>query len=346
MKQNQTNKHLFKKKDYLLTLLLVILLLVLALISLCVGRYGIPILDVIDVLYSKLVGKPANVDSTVENVILNLRLPRIIASILIGCSLALAGAAYQGIFKNPLVSPDILGVSSGAGLGAAMAILLNFGMIGTQLFSFIGGTIAVFITTLVPKLLKNQQTIVLVLGGIIVNGMMTSLLGLTKYMMDTENKLAEITYWLMGSIAKVSKDDIFIVSIPMIISIILLLAIRWRVNILALGENEAKNLGVNTGFYRGFIIILSTVLTACAVSISGTIGWVGLIVPHLGRMLIGPDNAKLFPLSLIIGGGFLLIIDTLSRTISPAELPISILTGLLGAPFYFWILNKQRMNLS
>ncbi|USK53737.1 iron ABC transporter permease [Cytobacillus solani] len=346
MKNKHNYTFITKLKEYLVTFLLILLLFVLAITSLCVGRYGIPISEVMDVLFSKLTGTSPNVNSTVENVVLNLRLPRTIASILIGSSLALAGAAYQGIFKNPLVSPDILGVSSGAGLGASLAILLNVGIIGIQLFSFVGGIIAVTITALVPKLLKNSSTIILVLGGIIVNGVMTSLLGLTKYMMDTENKLAEITYWLMGSIAKVSKEDIILISIPMIISILLLLAIRWRVNILALGENEAKNLGVNTKLYRSVIIIFSTVLTACAVSISGTIGWVGLIVPHLGRMLIGPDNSRLFPLSLIIGGGFLLVIDTLSRTISSAELPISILTGLLGAPFYFWILNKQRMNLS
>ncbi|NEW05909.1 iron ABC transporter permease [Paenibacillus sp. SYP-B3998] len=327
-------------------LMLCILLLALSIVALCLGRYGIPITDVMDVLSSKLFGTPSNVNQTIENIILNLRLPRIIASILIGGSLALAGAAYQGIFRNSLVSPDILGVSSGAGLGASLAILCNFGIFGLQISSFIGGILAVIITSSVPKLLKNSSTIILVLGGIIVNGMMISLLGLAKYMMDTENKLAEITYWLLGSLAKISKGDVMVISIPMVISIILLLAIRWRVNILALGENEAKNLGVNTELYRGLIIVLSTILTACAVCVSGTIGWVGLIVPHLGRMLIGPDNKNLFPLTIIMGGGFLLVIDTLSRIVSPAELPISILMGLLGAPFYFWILYKQRMNVS
>ncbi|GMX65389.1 iron ABC transporter permease [Paenibacillus elgii] len=258
----------------------------------------------------------------------------------------MAGAAYQGIFRNPLVSPDILGVSSGAGLGAALAILFQLGTFGLQISSLAGGILAVMITSAIPKFMKNRSTIILVLGGIIVNGMMVSLLGLTKYMMDTENKLAELTYWLLGSLAKISKGDIWIISIPMVISMLLLLAIRWRVNILALGESEAKNLGVHTEFYRGLVIVLSTVLTACAVCVSGTIGWIGLIVPHLGRMLIGPDNKRLFPLSIILGGGFLLVIDTLSRIVSPAELPISILTGLVGAPFYFWILYKQRMNMT
>ncbi|MBU7314941.1 iron ABC transporter permease [Paenibacillus sp. SM 69] len=330
-----------KVRDYMLLLTLWLLLFVLSVAALCLGRYGIPISDVLDVLSSKLLGKPSNVNQTIENIILNLRLPRIIASIVIGGSLALAGAAYQGIFRNPLVSPDILGVSSGAGLGAALAILFQLGTFGLQISS-----LAVMITSAIPKFMKNRSTIILVLGGIIVNGMMVSLLGLAKYMMDTENKLAELTYWLLGSLAKISKGDIWIISIPMVISMLLLLAIRWRVNILALGESEAKNLGVHTEFYRGLVIVLSTVLTACAVCVSGTIGWIGLIVPHLGRMLIGPDNKRLFPLSIILGGGFLLMIDTLSRIVSPAELPISILTGLVGAPFYFWILHKQRMNMT
>ncbi|XOK64626.1 FecCD family ABC transporter permease [Paenibacillus elgii] len=335
-----------KVRDYMLFLTLWLLLFVLSVAALCLGRYGIPISDVLDVLSSKLLGKPSNVNQTIENIILNLRLPRIIASIMIGGSLALAGAAYQGIFRNPLVSPDILGVSSGAGLGAALAILFHLGTFGLQISSLAGGILAVMITSAIPKFMKNRSTIILVLGGIIVNGMMVSLLGLAKYMMDTENKLAEITYWLLGSLAKISKGDIWIISIPMVISMLLLLAIRWRVNILALGESEAKNLGVHTEFYRGLVIVLSTVLTACAVCVSGTIGWIGLIVPHLGRMLIGPDNKRLFPLSIILGGGFLLMIDTLSRIVSPAELPISILTGLVGAPFYFWILYKQRMNMT
>ncbi|GLI04584.1 iron ABC transporter permease [Paenibacillus tyrfis] len=283
-----------KVRDYMLFLTLWLLLFVLSIAALCLGRYGIPISDVLDVLSSKLLGKPSNVNQTIENIILNLRLPRIIASIVIGGSLALAGAAYQGIFRNPLVSPDILGVSSGAGLGAALAILFHLGTFGLQISSLAGGILAVMITSAIPKFMKNRSTIILV----------------------------------------------------MVISMLLLLAIRWRVNILALGESEAKNLGVHTEFYRGLVIVLSTVLTACAVCVSGTIGWIGLIVPHLGRMLIGPDNTRLFPLSIILGGGFLLMIDTLSRIVFPAELPISILTGLVGAPFYFWILHKQRMNMT
>ncbi len=268
-----------------------------------------------------------------ENVVFNLRLPRITAAIIVGGVLSLSGAAYQSIFKNPLVSPDLLGVSSGASVGAALAILLNANMMYIQIGAFLGG------------ILRNKAAIMLVLAGIIVGGLMSSLLGILKYAADTDTKLAEITYWQMGSLAKVSKANIIQILPAVGISAITLIAMRWKMNILSLGENEARMLGINISKTRVLVIIFSTILTASSVCVSGTIGWVGLVVPHLGRMLVGPDNTKLIPVSVLLGSVFMLLIDTLARTLTKAEIPLSILTGLIGAPFYFWMLVKQRMSL-
>ena len=325
------------------TLILIVVLIVLA--SLCIGRYGIPVIDAIKILLSKIFPIHGTWDQTMENVIFNLRLPRVISAILVGGALSLSGASYQGMFKNPLVSPDLLGVSAGACVGAALAILGDADIFGIQICAFLGGIIAVSITTAVPKLLKNNSTIILVLAGVIVAGLMSSLLGMLKYVADTEIKLAEITYWQMGSLAKISKTHILSVGPLMIVAAIILVAMRWKMNVLSLGENEARTLGLDISKMRLIVIVCSTILTSCAVCISGTIGWVGLVVPHLGRMLVGPDNTKLMPVTLLIGAGFMLVIDTLARTLTKAEIPISILTGLIGAPFYFWMLVKQRMKL-
>ncbi len=336
----------FSKKSYPATFFLLFgLFIAMILIAISAGRYGISISNVIKILLSKIFSIQKTWDNTMENVMFNLRLPRITAAVIIGGVLSLSGAAYQSIFKNPLVSPDLLGVSSGASVGAALAILLNANMAGIQIGAFLGGILAVFITTFIPKLLRNKAAIMLVLAGIIVGGLMSSLLGILKYAADTDTKLAEITYWQMGSLAKVSKINLIQILPAISISAIILIAMKWKMNILSLGENEARMLGINIGRTRILVIICSTILTASSVCVSGTIGWVGLVVPHLGRMLVGPDNTKLIPVSVLLGSTFMLFIDTLARTLTKAEIPLSILTGLIGAPFYFWMLIKQRMSL-
>ncbi|HBG22743.1 MAG TPA: iron ABC transporter permease [Peptococcaceae bacterium] len=303
------------------------------------------IIDVIKILFSKVLPLEKTWDSTMENVVFRLRLPRILAAFMVGSALAISGATYQGMFKNPLVSPDLLGVSSGACVGAALAILAHLGTIGIQIGAFLGGVLAVTITITMPKLIKNNSSIMLVLAGVIVGGFMSSIMGLLKYVADPETELAEIVYWTLGSLAKVDKGSIAAVAPAIIIAGAVLMAMRWKLNILSLGENEARTLGTNVNLTRGIAIVCSTVLTAFSVCLSGTIGWVGLVVPHLGRMLVGPDNTKMLPVTLLLGGAFMVFVDTLARTLTGAELPLSILTGLIGAPFYFWLLVKQRMNI-
>lgn len=265
---------------------------------------------------------------------------------MVGGALALSGAAYQGVFKNPLVSPDLLGVSSGACVGAAMAILLELGSGGVQTMAFIMGIVTVGLTALVPKLLKNNSMTMLVLSGVIVSGIMNSLMGIIKYLADPETQLAEITYWQMGSLAKVTAGDLRAVLPAAIAASAVIIAIRWRINILSLGETEAKALGVPIGAVRGIIIVCATLLTASSVCLCGTIGWVGLVIPHMGRILATPDNVKSIPVSFVLGAIFMLVIDTIARALTSMELPLSILTGLIGAPFYFYVLSKQRMKLS
>ncbi|MPW25630.1 iron chelate uptake ABC transporter family permease subunit [Alkalibaculum sp. M08DMB] len=317
-------------------------LLVVFLLAISLGRYSMNPLDVIKSIEDTIRGVVPR-DSSMHDVLFIIRLPRIIASILVGAALSLSGAVYQGIFKNPIVSPDLLGVSSGATVGAALAILLGAGMIMIQVSAFIMGMFAVLISTTITKILRNNTNMALVLAGIITGGFMSSILGLLKYIADPETQLAEIVFWQMGSFASINRIQLVAISPFFIVCIAILLALSWRINILSFGEEEAKTLGMNITFYRAITIICASFLTASAVSISGTIGWIGLVIPHLGRLLIGSNNSKLFPVTLLSGGLFMLIIDTLARAATSVEIPISILTGLIGAPFYAWLLWKQRM---
>jgi iron complex transport system permease protein len=239
-----------------------------------------------------------------------------------------------------------LGVSSGATIGAAIAILMALPSAMIQTFAFCGGLIAVGLTMMIPNLLRSQSNIMLVLSGIIVGGLMSSIMGFIKYIADPETQLATITYWQMGSFSYISLQE-FVSVIPfMVISTIVILAISWWIDILSLGEREAKTLGANVTRIRAIVVACATLLTASSVCIAGTIGWIGLVVPHLGRMIVGPDNIKLMPVAAVIGAIFLLLVDTLTRVIGPAEMPISILTGIVGAPFFAWLLFRQRTKLS
>ena len=262
-----------------------------------------------------------------------------------GGALALSGAAYQGIFKNPLVSPEFLGVSSGACVGAAVAILFAFSAAAIQISAFAGGIVAVGLTVTIPKLIRSDSNLMLVLSGIIVSGAMSSVLGFIKYIADPDTQLAAITYWQMGSFAYIDMRNLLGILPFVVIAAVVLIAMSWWINILSLGENEARSLGADVKMIRGICIVCATVLTAGTVCLSGTIGWVGLVIPHLGRMLAGHNNIRLLPAAGLIGGIFLLLVDTVTRIIGPAEMPISILTGIIGAPFYAWLLYKQRNRL-
>lgn len=320
-------------------------LIVVFIAALSVGRYSVSFADTIKILLSRIFPiDPVWGDKT-DAVIMTLRLPRSIAAILIGAALALSGACYQSIFKNPMVSPDLLGVSSGACVGAAIAILMGGGSFFIQVSAFGFGIITVFLTTLIPRIIRNQSTVILVLSGVIISSLMGSVMNIIKSIADTDTQLAEITYWMMGSLASIKMTDIRNVLATIIIPSIVILAMRFRLNVLSLGDNEAKMLGINIQRSRGIFIICATLLTASCVCLAGTIGWIGLVIPHVSRMIIGADNKKMLPAAMVFGSVFMLIIDVLCRTLSAAELKIGILTGIIGAPFFIFILIKQHKNI-
>lgn len=326
--------------------LLVVLLVVVFFIALCAGRYSIRVTEVVRILASSVFDVTQTWDDKAYGVIFTLRLPRTIGAVLVGAALSLAGAAYQGVFKNPLVSPDLLGVSSGACVGAAIAILLGMNSLGVQALAFAVGIGAVTLTMLIPRLFRSSSMMMLVLSGVIVRGMMDSVVGVIKYIADPETQLADITYWTLGSLVKVLSSDLFAIAPVIAAGCLMVLLLSWRINILSLGEQEARALGVHVGFVRGVVILCSTLLTASAVCVCGTIGWVGLVIPHLSRITVGQDNTKSIPVSLLMGAIFMVAIDTLARVLTSLELPLSILTGIIGAPFYFMVLAGQRMSLS
>lgn len=333
-----------KERDHrnLMISLMALFTIILFIFSLGVGQFEIPLSDTIKILLSPLFDFEQTWDPMMEKVILQIRLPRLIACVLVGGGLALSGAVFQGLFKNPLVSQDILGVSGGAGVGAAIAIALGFTGFGIQAFAFIGGILAVLMVVGIASLIRNKSTLILVLAGIIVGGFTSSFLTLIKYVVDPEVTLANITYWLMGSLANVIFPDVKMIYIPMVICIIVLLAMRWQINILTLGDNEAKILGKNVRGLRGIFIVCSTILTASAVCISGTIGWFGLVVPHIARLIVGENHQKMIPMSLFTGMVIMMLVDNTARTLTSTEIPLSVITGILGAPVFTYLLLRKR----
>lgn len=329
-----------------LNLVLLIILLASIVLAVCVGKYPISPGESFKVIISQILNKDYGFDQMMINVVMRLRLPRILAAVLVGAALSISGATYQGIFKNPLVSPDFLGVSNGACIGAAIAILMSLSSAYIQGFAFVGGLIAVFLTLSIPAAMRSNSNIMLVLSGIIVGGVMSSILGFIKYVADPDSELAAITYWMMGSFTYVGMDSILSVLPAILIPTIILVLMSWWIDVLSLGEAEAKTLGANVKKVRYISIICSTLLTASSVCVAGTIGWIGLVIPHFGRLIVGPDNTKLLPTAGLIGGIFLLLVDTLTRTLSVSEMPVSILTGIIGAPFYAWLLYRQRKTLT
>lgn len=299
-------------------------------------------IGVVKVLASKLVGFQSDFPSQYESIVWQIRLPRAILGALVGGSLAVSGAAFQGLFRNPLVNSGILGVSSGAGFGAALAILLFSSTSYVYVFAFCFGGLAVFMSYSIGKVYNTTPTIMLVLGGVIISSIFSALISFIKYVADPYNQLPAIVFWLMGSLASPRYRDIIVAGIPMLIGITGLVALRWRINVLSMGDKEARTLGINTSLTKVIIIASATLATAGAVCISGIIGWVGLVMPHIGRMLVGNDNKVLIPASLSLGACFLILVDNLGRVISGAEIPLGILTALVGGPFFIYLLKKTK----
>jgi iron complex transport system permease protein len=321
---------------------LVVLTVVIAIVSLMVGQAGIHPYEILRILLSKLFPVERTWSPTIEAVIFDVRVPRLLAGLLVGAGLSVAGTAFQGLFRNPLVSPHILGVSAGAGFGAAVAILFFGNIILVQVFSFIFGLAAVFFTYTLSRVYRTTPVLMLVLSGIIVGALFTASTSLLKYIADPVNQMPSIVFWLMGSLNNVSNGDLMAVGPLILAGIALLLSIRWRINLLTMGEEDARALGVNTELMRGLIIVSATVISASAVCITGIIGWIGLVIPHIGRLLVGPDNRLLLPVAALVGASYLVTVDTLARSIAETEIPIGILTAMVGAPIFAYLLRKNR----
>lgn len=330
------------KKQFIYTIIF-ILPIVAVFTSLFIGRYPLNIKQVLDVLSRDWLFEGKIVNEIEYTVIWDVRLPRAITGAIIGAALSASGAALQGIFKNPLVDSGMLGVSSGAGFGAVLAILLFHGLNEfTFIFAFIFGVLAVLLSIWIAKVYNRTPSIMLVLGGVIVSSVFSALISLGKYLSNPYNELPAITFWLMGSFANSNFSELSKVILPIVIGMLGIYLMRWRINVLSLGEKDARTLGVNLSTNRGAIILFTTLATAGSVCISGTIGWVGLIIPHIGRMLVGNDNKMLIPVSMSLGAVFMVFIDILSRTISSGEIPLGVLTALTGAPFYIYILKRTK----
>ena len=326
-------------KEIISIVLLIFLPIVLFFASFLIGRYPISPVDVISTMLCPIFPQ-LEVSQTITTIVFEIRLPRIIAAIVVGAALAMAGAAFQSIFKNPLVSSDLLGVSNGAGFGAALAIILSGSNAVIQLFAFIFGLISVSITYLISKAYKAGGILILVLSGVAISAFFNALISAIKFIADPDDKLPEIVYWLMGSLASVTMEKLLMILIPIIIGFAILLALRWHMNLLAMGDEEAQSLGLNPSRVRLLIIIGCTLLTSAAVSVSGVIGWIGLVIPHMTRMIVGPDNRILIPASLSLGASFLLLIDNISRAVIAIEIPIGILTAVIGVPIFLYLLKK------
>lgn len=306
--------------------------------SLLLGRYALSPGQLLHMLWTKVTGGAADWPLSDDKVVFAVRLPRVAAAALVGAALAVSGAAYQGMFRNPMVSPDILGASTGAGFGAAVAILLGAGYFGISAAAFCCGLLAVAAAWLVSRLSRTNQTVALILAGMMISSLFSAGTSFVKLVADTQQQLPAITYWLMGSLSSVKDTDVLFLSIPVILGMVPLLALRWRMNLLTLGEEEAQSMGVNTRRLRGTVIVCATLLTSASVAVSGMIGWVGLVIPHFCRMLFGYDYRRLIPAGALFGASFLLIVDDIARLVTTGELPLGILTALVGAPLFVYLI--------
>ncbi len=327
-----------RKRRAAVLLMSTVLLFVLFFVSLTFGRYSVPFFDVIKILWHRLwtlTGLDRVLPMTVswteamEKTVISIRLPRILTACLVGCSLSAAGAAFQGVFKNPMASPDILGAST------------QF----ITIFSFVSSILTVALVFLIAQRAPGQRTVNLILAGIMVGSLFSAGTSYLKLVADPSNQLPAITYWLMGSLSGVRLSSILPAAIPMAAGLVPLLLLRWRLNLLSLGESEARALGVNTDLLRAVLILCATLITAASISVSGVIGWVGLVIPHLCRKLIGSDNRGLLPCSMLVGASFLLLVDDVSRNLLATEIPIGILTAVIGAPFFIWLLLRKEKTL-
>ena len=324
-----------------LALCMPLLLLGAILFSLCVGYYPLTPVQVVNAALAPL-GYGGEVLPQAVTIFWSIRLPRVLSAVLIGASLSVAGSAYQGMFRNPLVSPDILGVSSGASLGAALAILGGASGWVIQLSAFAGGVAAVAAAYLISRRSAHSHTLSLVLTGSMIMSLCNAGVTMIKYVADPDDVLQQITFWLMGSLTKTDLEALGWSLPPMLAGLALIFLFRWRINLATLDEEEARSLGLNVRRFRLLLIAASTLLSAAAVCLGGLIGWVGLMIPHLARALVGADYRRLIPASAMLGGIYLLLMDDLARSILSMELPLGVVTSIMGVPFFLFLILKKR----
>jgi iron complex transport system permease protein len=310
-----------------------------------IGAYPVSPAEFVAAIGRRLTGAaPAG---QIDTVLFEVRLPRVLAAALVGAAIAAAGAAYQTLFRNPLVSPDILGVSTGAGLGAVLGIFLSLPVVGIQLAAFLVGLATVGLVYAIASVVHGREPVlVLVLAGVVVGSLAGAAISLLKIMADPYDQLPAIVFWLLGSFSAIRKAEVWSAAPLVLVGLVPLVMLRWRINVLSLGDEEAKALGVEAGRLRLTVIAAATLMTASAVAICGVIGWVGLVIPHIARMLVGPSFDRLLPTAMLLGAGYLLVVDTMARTMARIEVPIGILTAIIGAPFFLWLLARSREGWS
>ncbi len=343
------------RKDKLLSgpdtiVLLTVVLIVCTLVSFVFGHYPVPFSELCGILTNKFLsifglGIEPFWDGNMEIAVWNVRLPRVLMSVLVGACLSAAGAAYQGVFQNPMAAPDVLGASAGAGFGAALAIYVGLSSAYITISAFGMSLLTVALVFWVSKHAKGERVLGLVLAGIMVSSLFQAGTSFIKLAADPTNKLPEITYWLMGSLSGMEWKDLGFVIWPMLLGLVPLFLLRWRLNVLSMGDDEARAMGVDAGRLRVGVIVAATLVTAASVSVSGMIGWVGLVIPHMVRRICGSDYRWLMPCCMLGGGTFLLIVDNISRNVTTAGIPIGILTAFVGAPFFLWLITGRSERL-
>lgn len=308
--------------------------------SFMLGRYPVSPPELMKIILSGIIDIPQSWPAAAENVIFQIRLPRVLAAAIIGAALSIAGVSYQGMFQNPMVSPDILGASSGAGFGAALAILLGASYMGISVAAFLFGLAAVMLAYGISRVSRINATLAMILAGMMIGSLFTSCTSFVKLVADTEQTLPAITYWLMGSLVSIKPQDVAFAIVPIIAGSVPLFLLKWRMNLLTVGEEEAQAMGINTRALRLVVIVCATLLTASSVAISGMIGWVGLVIPHFCRMIFGYDYRKIIPASALFGATFLMVVDNIARLATTAEIPLGILTSFVGAPIFVYLILK------
>lgn len=327
-------------------ILLILTPILAGLLAVGMGRYHIPLSEVIDIFKTFFGVENEEISVISRNLIVSTRIPRILTALAVGAGLSVAGVAMQSMFSNPLATPDTIGVSSGASFGAVMGILLTDSILLTQLMAFLFGILATLMTIQFSKIAKSQSIVMVVLSGMIVSSFFSALVSLVKTVADTDTQLPSIVYWLMGSMTTASYDKLFVSLFFIIIGVVIIYCTKWKLNILSLTEDESESLGVDVKKFRLLILMSSTLITAASVAMCGQIGWIGLLVPHLARILVGNNTVKVVPLAISMGAVFMLLVDTFARTISQTEIPLSIITSLLGTPFFAFLISRSGGKLS